>query len=227
MNEKWYQKSWFVILMLIFLFPVGLFLMWYFKKWNNPIRWILTVIIVFISIFSIFDNSDEKEKNIKPKDEKSTQDKRTTNKDNGKGKKHKKENVSDTDIKHTKQNGYDVYTRDAGMPLSLNSDFNSMSVEMINLLKKDKEHINKGAIILNYSEMSDKKGHNSKMITSVTYFSKENLDDINFDDILVKDFYDIADGFVVHFNIQNDVKVKKHNIEEIPQEFYDKLGEEK
>lgn len=41
-NEKWYQKTWFIIIMLIFLFPVGLFLMWKYKKFNKIARYIIT-----------------------------------------------------------------------------------------------------------------------------------------------------------------------------------------
>ena len=44
MKEKFYQKTWFVILMIIFVFPVGLILMWYYKKFNNIARIIITVL---------------------------------------------------------------------------------------------------------------------------------------------------------------------------------------
>ncbi len=31
-QRKWYQTQWFTILMLIFVFPVGLFLMWKYQS---------------------------------------------------------------------------------------------------------------------------------------------------------------------------------------------------
>ena len=30
--EKWYEKTWVIILFLIFLWPIGIFLMWRYKK---------------------------------------------------------------------------------------------------------------------------------------------------------------------------------------------------
>lgn len=52
MKEKIYKKNWFIILMLIFIFPVGLFLMWYYKKFNITIRILLTILVV--SAYGIF-----------------------------------------------------------------------------------------------------------------------------------------------------------------------------
>ncbi|MEX5940540.1 hypothetical protein AB6F53_12525 [Staphylococcus haemolyticus] len=60
---KWYKSSWFVILSLIFFFPLGLFLMWYFKKWTNFGRIIITVIVGILIIVGLVtdppDNSEQ------------------------------------------------------------------------------------------------------------------------------------------------------------------------
>ncbi len=46
MKEKFYKKTWFIVLMLLFIPPVGLVLMWISKKsWNKVIKIILTVIL--------------------------------------------------------------------------------------------------------------------------------------------------------------------------------------
>ena len=37
MKEKFYEKTWFTILTLICVFPVGLILMWKNKKFNIPL----------------------------------------------------------------------------------------------------------------------------------------------------------------------------------------------
>lgn len=42
-----FQRNWFIILMLLFISPAGIFLMWYFKEWK-------TITKVIISIFFIF-----------------------------------------------------------------------------------------------------------------------------------------------------------------------------
>ena len=42
--NKWYTKNWVIIVFLIFLFPVGLFLMWKYAKWFKVIKIIITII---------------------------------------------------------------------------------------------------------------------------------------------------------------------------------------
>ena len=41
-----YASTWFVILMLLFIGPVGLFLMWKFEKFSKVVRIIITVLLV-------------------------------------------------------------------------------------------------------------------------------------------------------------------------------------
>ncbi len=60
-KEKWYQKTWVVILLTIFIWPVGLFLMWKYKKeWGKVVKIIITVIaiLVFGAIQGSSDDSD-------------------------------------------------------------------------------------------------------------------------------------------------------------------------
>ena len=49
---KFYQKNWFVILMLILFFPVGLFLMWKYANWRNYAKIIVTVAIALLVVVS-------------------------------------------------------------------------------------------------------------------------------------------------------------------------------
>ncbi|MRF37174.1 hypothetical protein GIJ44_21025, partial [Staphylococcus sp. KY49P] len=62
-NEKWYQRNWFVIFTLIIFFPVGLFLMWYFKKWNKSARWVITGIFALLLIISFFTEDESQSEN--------------------------------------------------------------------------------------------------------------------------------------------------------------------
>ncbi|MFZ3172087.1 MAG: hypothetical protein WA118_08915 [Carboxydocellales bacterium] len=57
---KWYQKTWFIVIMLIFLFPAGLILMWWNKKFSNNVRIIITVMFGIFIILSSIDKSQEK-----------------------------------------------------------------------------------------------------------------------------------------------------------------------
>ncbi|PTJ41295.1 hypothetical protein BU021_02210 [Staphylococcus simulans] len=55
-KEKWYQSTWFTILMLLFIFPVGLFLMWKFKKnWKLWVKILITVLVA-ISVVNMMTN---------------------------------------------------------------------------------------------------------------------------------------------------------------------------
>lgn len=51
MNQKWYEKNLAIILLLIFFFPVGLFLMWKYSKWNKVAKIVISIFfgIVLIS----------------------------------------------------------------------------------------------------------------------------------------------------------------------------------
>lgn len=43
---KWYQKTWIIVLFIIFFFPVGLFLMWKYTDWKKPIKIVVTIVLV-------------------------------------------------------------------------------------------------------------------------------------------------------------------------------------
>ena len=62
---KIYEKNWFIILMLVVFFPVGLFLMWKNAKWHKTVKIIVTALIVVMAIFS---NGSEESKNVETKD---------------------------------------------------------------------------------------------------------------------------------------------------------------
>ena len=62
---KIYEKNWFIILMLVLFFPVGLFLMWKSAKWHKTVKIIISVLVVAIAIFS---NGNKRSKNVETKD---------------------------------------------------------------------------------------------------------------------------------------------------------------
>ncbi|SQI89920.1 surface lipoprotein-related protein [Staphylococcus lugdunensis] len=43
-TKKWYKSNWFTLLCLVFVFPIGLFLMWKFTNWKT---WVKVVVSVF------------------------------------------------------------------------------------------------------------------------------------------------------------------------------------
>ena len=62
---RFYEKDWFVILMLILFFPVGLFLMWKYSKWHKTAK---IIISVFFAIMVIFSDGSKESKNVETKD---------------------------------------------------------------------------------------------------------------------------------------------------------------
>lgn len=239
---KFYERTWFVIIMLIFFFPLGLFLMWKFKDWTKGVKWIVTVIVVLVAIigFATDENdgeekkqetntsTDSKEHNKDSKDDKKEKAEKTESKENNEDKK-SSEKEKNEDITHKKQDGYDVYERDGGMPFSENSSVKHFSMEMSNKLKKDYKNIDKGAVFKDVMEFEDKKGNESKMVAVVVYISKDSIDEINFENWPKnpESLYDVADGVVFHAYINNNDVAETRDQDEIPQEFYDMLGEEK
>lgn len=54
-SKKFYEKTWFVVLMLIFIAPVGLLLMWLKKPdWSKKTKIIVTVFVGGLFLFSMF-----------------------------------------------------------------------------------------------------------------------------------------------------------------------------
>ena len=54
---KWYQKPAGVIILLIFFFPVGLYLMWKNELWTKQTRWIVTAFIAVVIIANAGKNN--------------------------------------------------------------------------------------------------------------------------------------------------------------------------
>ena len=63
-KPPFYSQTWFIVLMMFCCcFPVGLFLMWKFKKFNKPVRIILTVLFalgIIVAITNSGNSSTEK-----------------------------------------------------------------------------------------------------------------------------------------------------------------------
>lgn len=72
---RFYQKTWFIILMLILLFPVGIFLMWKYTGWNKVVKIIVTVVICFFAyIFWAAPNDADHKGNVAEKESISAKD---------------------------------------------------------------------------------------------------------------------------------------------------------
>ena len=78
-KKKLYEKTWFIIVMLLFVFPVGLFLMWKYSSWNKVAKIIVTILIVLAAIVGFASPSDES--TTKPADKPKTEQEQSVDKD--------------------------------------------------------------------------------------------------------------------------------------------------
>lgn len=62
-SEKWYKKTWGIILCLILFFPVGLYLMCRYAEWNKGVK---IAVIGFFLVLLLFSSVDDK--NTAPSD---------------------------------------------------------------------------------------------------------------------------------------------------------------
>ncbi len=51
--DKWYKKPLVIILFIIFLFPIGLFLMWRYTNWHRRLKIIVSVLAIFLSGYAL------------------------------------------------------------------------------------------------------------------------------------------------------------------------------
>src|SRR5699024_8357484 len=119
-DRKFYQTTWFIVLSLIFFFPLGLILMWRNKKFGKTARIVITVIFAFVTLSVFIDedtstefeehdkaevvskeSSNEEEKNDKEKKE--NKEKETTDKKKKKERNKQSKNDNDEEKEITKK----------------------------------------------------------------------------------------------------------------------------
>lgn len=63
-EKKFYQKNWFIILLLILFWPVGLFLMWKYAEWKKPVKIIISCLAAISLIFAFIPTSSDESSDI-------------------------------------------------------------------------------------------------------------------------------------------------------------------
>lgn len=109
-SKKWYKSTWFTILMLIFIFPIGVVLMWRFMNWNKWIKIIITCFFALVILFNMTnDDTNHNKENKSTSNDKTTEQK--SNKQESQDKKddieHKKTSENKSDNKNSKENKVD------------------------------------------------------------------------------------------------------------------------
>lgn len=60
---QWYKRTPVIIALLIFLFPIGLFLMWRYTNWDKKTKWIVTGLVVLMIVGSGGKKSNSQNEN--------------------------------------------------------------------------------------------------------------------------------------------------------------------
>lgn len=58
MNKKWYQSALFMWVMLVFFFPIGLFLLWRYSEYSKKAKIIITAFFVILTFISLSGNKN-------------------------------------------------------------------------------------------------------------------------------------------------------------------------
>src|SRR5690625_1425067 len=90
-DRKFYQTTWFIVLSLIFFFPLGLILMWRNTKFGKTARIVITVIFAFVTLSVFIDEETSTELEEHDKAEDITKESYNEKKKNDKEKKENKE----------------------------------------------------------------------------------------------------------------------------------------
>ena len=110
-STSWYKQEWFIVLTLIFIFPLGLFVMWRYSKWPSITKSIITVAIVVIALSSITYVGNLKTNNYETQPTVKTDNETADTANNT-------ENInyddSSTDLHMSKQGIYDQLTSEYG-----------------------------------------------------------------------------------------------------------------
>ena len=221
MKVSVFEKTWFTVLMLILFFPVGLFTMFKYKKFNKVIRIIVTIFFGFILVGNLSSNGETTANK--------TENQQAVQQDVEKPKEESSTTVEETPVE-TKKSTKDIIT--ASIPKSIK---NVTQVNYVEGLEGDKSPV---VFIMNLSDnitsnfmikgayldakaiiqavdakvgdkissyqfmfntkFMDKYGNESEGKALSFDYSKDTIDKINWDKILTDNFIDLSENKFVH-----------------------------
>src|SRR5690625_832538 len=180
-DRKFYQTTWFIVLSLIFFFPLGLILMWRNKKFGKTARIVITVIFAFVtlSVFIDEDTSTEFEEhdkaevvskessNEEEKNEKETKDKKKKEEQN---KQNKKDNDKQKEIAKKEKKKEKITIDEKIEKDSLNVDKASLKNNVLTLKKEPSSTWSENTLVKNnvFTMFEDvNKGFNDKNVNEI------------------------------------------------------------
>lgn len=141
MIMKLYEKNWFIIVMLVVFFPVGLYLMWAKTNWSKAAKIIVTVAIAILGMIAFVTDDDTEE--TKPKQETSqtahkTEEKAEDTKQHEKKETPKKDTVDQNKVSHRYQSDVERYVSKVGKSYQTTSKLDEQDTrgEMLKLIRE-------------------------------------------------------------------------------------------
>lgn len=201
MKKKLYKSNWFIILMLILFFPLGLVLMWAFADWRKLIKWIVTATIVLLGIISITIETPQDTSTINNNDSDTVAEKTEEKKEKTKKKKQNKKesNLSKIEKELDKEVNMgkiqyvnysdeekiaiiDIKANDTFSEKGVDSNARNATAEALYALNKSKVDVQSADININFPT-SDGLEEKESTILSTTWsgdvISKMNKDNVN------------------------------------------------
>src|SRR5690625_3110941 len=182
-DRKFYQTTWFIVLSLIFFFPLGLILMWRNKKFGKTARIVITVIFAFVtlSVFIDEDTSTEFEEHDKEEvvskessneEEKNNKEKKENKKKEAKkkNKKTKKDNEEQKEIAKKEKKKEKITIDEKIEKDSLNVDKASLKNNVLTLKKEPSSTWSENTLVKNnvFTMFEDvNKGFNDKNVNEI------------------------------------------------------------
>src|SRR5690625_3286929 len=182
-DRKFYQTTWFIVLSLIFFFPLGLILMRRNKKFGKTARIVITVIFAFVTLSVFIDedtstefeendkaevvskeSSNEKEKNDKEKEAKKKKKKEEQNKQ------YKKDNDEQKEIAKKEKKKEKITIDEKIEKDSLNVDKASLKNNVLTLKKEPSSTWSENTLVKNnvFTMFEDvNKGFNDKNVNEI------------------------------------------------------------
>lgn len=80
MNEKFYQKTWFIWVMILLFWPIGLLLLWKSDKYTTKIKAIISIIFILVISFAMLNSPSSTTKNEQTNSKNSVQTESVTKK---------------------------------------------------------------------------------------------------------------------------------------------------
>jgi hypothetical protein len=209
---KWYQKTGWIIALLILFFPAGAFLMWKYTSWNNIIKWVASVFFGIIFIIAVVGASTDQQvpnDKVVTEQEKEAETKEEVKEVEGVI---AEEDLTEEEKMQAKFKDYEIEITGSILYLKADSSYSSRKAYKT-LLREDANRLHPfldglpqeiDTVCFWYNtKFMDKLGNESIDTVYRVNISIETLNKVNWDNFLLIEFEDLAEDVFAHQAIRN------------------------